>query len=319
MKAAPLITYRTWVAAAGALAFLLCVVAGLVLWAGWQEVASAVARIDGWTLAVVLATSLACYGIRFLRWHGFTRALGYRVPWGANLRIFVAGLGLTWTPGKSGELLRGVFLGRYGVPFARTILLFYWDRLCDLAGMILLALVATLAIASGHLILIPAALAIMALLWLLRPGGALFSRAVASLRRRLPGQRLHWLDSLAKLSEVDARFTTALAVLGALAGAGAYAMQALGLLIIARALGIDLGFTQALLVTSVSTLAGAAILLPAGAGVVETTSAGLLVAQGLTFPDAVAVGLVHRAATFWFAIALGGGALASLAGGRKHA
>jgi uncharacterized membrane protein YbhN (UPF0104 family) len=63
---------------------------------------------------------------------------------------------------------------------------------------------------------------------------------------------------------------------------------------------------------SVSTLAGAAVLLPAGAGVVETTSVGLLVAQGISLPDAVAIGLVHRATTFWFAIALGAGALASL-------
>ena len=134
IKAAPIIPNRTWVAAAGALGFMLCVAIGLVLWAGRQEVASAVARIDASTLAVVLATSLACYGIRFLRWQGFTLALGYRVPWIANLAIFVAGLGFTWTPGKSGELLRGVFLGRYRVPFAQSIMLFYWDRLSDLAS-----------------------------------------------------------------------------------------------------------------------------------------------------------------------------------------
>jgi uncharacterized membrane protein YbhN (UPF0104 family) len=53
--------------------------------------------------------------------------------------------------------------------------------------------------------------------------------------------------------------------------------------------------------------------------VVETTSVGLLVAQGLSFPDAVAIGLVHRAATFWFAIALGAAALAGLLVGRKNA
>jgi len=306
------LSFRTWLAAAGALALMLCAAVGLVLWAGWQEVADAVARIDAPTLVAVLSTSLACYAIRFLRWHGFTLALGHRVPWIANLGIFVAGLGLTWTPGKSGELLRGVFLARYHVPFARSILLFYWDRLSDLAGMLFLALSATLMLTSGHLALIPAAFAVVIALWLLRPGGASFSRAVEFARRRFPERHHHWLDSLAMLSEADARFTSGLAAAGALAGACAYAMQALGLLIIARSSGIELGFTQALLVMSVSTLAGAAVLLPAGAGVVETTSVGLLVAQGLSFPDAVAIGLVHRATTFWFAIALGAGALASL-------
>ena len=62
MKAVPSITYRTWAAAAGALAVVLCVAVALVLWAGWREVARAVARIDALTLAAVLATSLTCYG-----------------------------------------------------------------------------------------------------------------------------------------------------------------------------------------------------------------------------------------------------------------
>ena len=91
------------------------------------------------------------------------------------------------------------------------------------------------------------------------------------------------------------------------------------MVIVAHSSGVDLGLMQALLVTSVSTLAGAAVLLPGGAGVVETTSVGLLVAQGVSFPDAVAIGLVHRTATFWFAIALGAAALSSLAAGRKNA
>jgi uncharacterized membrane protein YbhN (UPF0104 family) len=312
MNIAHFLSFRTWLAAAGALALMLCASVGLVLWAGWREVADAADRIDAATLVAALSTSLACYAIRFLRWHGFTLALGHRVPWIANLGIFVAGLGLTWTPAKSGELLRGVFLARYRVPFARSIMLFYWDRLSDLAGMLLLALSATLMLASGDLALIPAAFVIVVALWLLRPGGTLFSRAVEIARRCFPERRHRSLDSLALLSEADARFTPGLAAAGALAGACAYATQALGMLIVARASGVELGFTQALLVMSVSTLAGAAVLLPAGAGVVETTSVGLLVAQGISLPDAVAIGLVHRATTFWFAIALGAGALASL-------
>lgn len=319
MNPAPSLSFRTWLAAAGAFVLVLAVAVGLVVWAGWEDVVVTVRRIDGAMLLAVLATSLACYGIRFLRWQGFTRALGHRVPWIANLRIFVAGLAMTWTPGKGGELLRGLFLARHGVPFARSILLFYWDRLSDLAGMLLLALISTVMLASGHISLVPAALAVIVVLWLLRPGGALFTRAVTWARRRFPERHPGWLDSLASLGEGDSRFTPSLAAAGALAGALAYAMQALGLLLVARASGVELAFAQALLVMSVSTLAGAAVLLPAGAGVVETTSVALLVAQGVAFPEAVAVGLVHRATTFWFAMTLGAVALASLFARHRHA
>jgi uncharacterized protein (TIRG00374 family) len=285
---------------------------GLVLWAGWREVVGAAERLSAPMLACALVTSLACYGIRFLRWHWFTLALGHRVPALANLRIYIAGLGFTWTPGKAGELLRGVFLARYDVPFPKTIVLFYWDRLSDLAGMLMLALVATLALASGHLALIPLILGIVIALWLVRPGGPLFSRIVRWLQHRDAGRHRRWLDGLARLQDADATLTRKRALAGALVGAGAYAMQAVGLTIIAHSSGAEIGFAAALLVMSVSTLAGAAALLPAGAGVVETTSVGLLVAQGLAFPDAVAIGLVHRVTTFWFAMILGAGALASL-------
>jgi uncharacterized membrane protein YbhN (UPF0104 family) len=319
MNPAPALSLRTWLAAAGSFGLVLAVAVGLVAWAGWEDVMAAARRIEGATLLAVLATSLACYGIRFLRWHGFTRALGHRVPWFANLPIFVAGLAMTWTPGKGGELLRGLFLARHGVPFARSILLFYWDRLSDLGGMLLLALISTLLLASGHVALVPAAMAVIFVLWLLRPGGTVFTRAVVWARSRLPARHGGWLDGLAKLGEGDTRFTPGLAAAGALAGALAYSMQALGLLLVARASGIELAFPQALLVMSVSTLAGAAVLLPAGAGVVETTSVGLLVAQGVALPEAVAVGLVHRVTTFWFAMALGAVALAGLSIRQKHA
>lgn len=310
---------RSWLLAAAGLLLALGVAAGLVAWVGWQDVAAAAARIGPGQLAAILATSLACYLTRFLRWHRFTRVLGHPVGALLNLRIYIAGLGLTWTPGKLGELLRGVFLARQGVPFSRSVLLFYWDRLADLAGMLLLALLATLALSAHQVVLVPVAAVVVALLWWLRPGGRPFTHIVVLVQVRLPEHRRRWAQALARLADSDARLTPGLAAGGALVGACAYAMQALGLLWVARAIGVEISFAQALLVMSVSTLAGAAVLLPAGAGVVETTSVGLLVAQGADAPAAVAVGLIHRATTFWFALLLGAGALGSLMFRSPHA
>ena len=62
-----------------------------------------------------------------------------------------------------------------------------------------------------------------------------------------------------------------------------------------------------------------AVLLPGGAGMVEVTSVALLVAQGVPEPQAVALGLVHRLTTFWFAIGLGTGCLLTLLPERHRA
>lgn len=315
----PAITLRTWVAAAGVIVLLVGISVGLVIWAGWREVTDAVSRVKGSAIAAVLATSLACYGIRFLRWQAYLAAIGHRVAWPRSLEIFIAGLGFTWTPGKSGELIRGFFLAHYGVPFARSVMLFYWDRLSDLAGMLVLAGLGTLVVASGHGVLLAATLLIAIALWFLRPGGDAFTRMIAFAHRWLRGRGWRWLDDVVHLRDADSKMTVPLVAMGSVAGAAAYAMQAVGFVILARALDVNVGFAQAVLVTSVSTLAGAAILLPAGAGLVETTSVGLLVSQGIAAPDAVALGLVHRAATFWFATALGASAFSALFVRHPHA
>ena len=64
---------------------------------------------------------------------------------------------------------------------------------------------------------------------------------------------------------------------------------------------------------------GAAVLVPGGLGMVEMTSVALLTAQGVPGPEAVALGLVHRLVTFWFAIGLGTGCLVALLRGRGNA
>jgi uncharacterized membrane protein YbhN (UPF0104 family) len=51
-------------------------------------------------------------------------------------------------------------------------------------------------------------------------------------------------------------------------------------------------------------------MLPGGLGVAEGSLTGLLVALGTSLPDAAAATLVIRAATLWFAVALGAGTLA---------
>jgi hypothetical protein len=144
---------------------------GLITWAGWREVLAAAAAIGALAVCGALATSLANYLLRFTRWQRFIEALGHTVPWRRNVAIYLSGLALTATPGKSGELVRALFLKPYGVPYARTFVLFYWDRLSDLAGVLLLAVGAGGLLTSGYRPVVPGALLVLGLLWVLRPGG----------------------------------------------------------------------------------------------------------------------------------------------------
>jgi uncharacterized membrane protein YbhN (UPF0104 family) len=285
---------------------------GLVFWAGWREVLTAAGAIGAFAIVVALATSLSNYLLRFARWQHFVKILGHSVPLLQNLTIYLSGLALTATPGKAGELVRGVYLKPYGVAYAQSFVLFFWDRLSDLAGVLVLAAAAGGLLASGYGVLLPGILLVVVLLWVLRPGGAVFSRALLLLQHRFPRRWRPLTRSLARLRHSDTRLTPILACAGVAAGAAAYGAQGIGLYVLAHAAGVPLDLAGAILVVSVSTLAGAAVLLPGGAGMVELTSIALLSAQGVPQPEAVALGLVHRLTTFWFAIGLGASCFAFL-------
>ena len=314
----PQVPAKLVLAATLTLLFLVAVGGALVLWAGWEGVLDALKRVGFLAVVVTLLTSLVGYFIRFLRWQLFLAALDEHVPWRRSLRIYISGFALTGTPGKAGELIRGVFLAREGVAYSRSFLLFFWDRLSDLAGVLLLAVIAVGWVSSNHTLLIPAVIIWVVAFWILRPGGRVFTTLVLLASRRLGPQRRRKVSTLVKLREADARMNKRLAASGVLAGACAYAMHGVGLTVLLKACGADLSIAAALLVVSISSLAGAAVLLPAGAGMVETTSVGILVALGVTAGDAVAIGLLHRATTFWFATTLGALSLATLAGRNRH-
>jgi uncharacterized protein (TIRG00374 family) len=270
-------------------------------------------------VSAALATSLLAYLIRFARWQLFLEALDVPVPWKYSLHVYLAGLALTGTPGKAGELVRGVFLSRFGLSYARSFLIFFWDRLCDLAGITLLALASAALVSSHHLLLVPVVLLWVLAFWFFRPGGRAFTTVVLATARRVSRKRRRRITDLARLRAADTRMTKRLAALGVMAGACAYGLHGVGLGILARAAGCDISLAGALLVVAMSSLAGAAVMLPAGAGLVETTSVGILMALGLDKADAVALGLLHRATTFWFATAIGAFGLSSLALRSHHA
>ena len=96
--------------------------------------------------------------MRFVRWQLYLSTLGHPVPILSSCMIYFAGFAFTTTPGKAGEMLRGVFLGSRGVPFVHSTAAFLSERLSDLlcdsvdlfVGMLRLILQVDLLSSSAH-------------------------------------------------------------------------------------------------------------------------------------------------------------------------
>ena len=261
----------------------------------------------------LLGLSLLNYALRFLRWHGYLRALGARVGLGRDLLIYVAGFAFTVTPGKAGEVVRSVYLRAAGVPWSPGLAALAVERVLDLAAVMMLAALALRAFADQ---------ALPALLLVIGVAGGLLIVTRPGLAPRLVG----WLPdggrwgrlkegSLAVLDHARLLLAPKRLLGGLGLGVVAWAAEAWGFYLLLGWLGVDAEWWQAMGIYAVSMLAGALSFLPGGLGGAEAAMVALLVAGGAVFGTAVLATVICRAVTLWFAVVLGIGAVFAL--GRK--
>lgn len=279
---------------------------------------AAMGKLDTrWWLAI-LALSLFNYALRFARWHGYLRWLGDRVGAARDGLIYIAGFALTTTPGKAGEGMRSIYLARHGVPYAHSLAAFFAERFIDLLAIALLAMLVLIAFSNY-------------IWWVLAPLIVLAGLLVAIRQRRLlvlmqrrtahPEGKLQTL-----LHGLVSAWDHAFALLGhrpLYAGLGvgllAWAAEGVSLYVIAYGLDIELALTTAIGIYALSMLVGALSFIPGGLGSTEAVMVLLLKLTGVDATTALAITLIARVATLWFAVVLGLLCLAAIELDRRRA
>uniref|UniRef100_UPI003F5F578F lysylphosphatidylglycerol synthase transmembrane domain-containing protein n=1 Tax=Pseudomonas sp. LRF_L74 TaxID=3369422 RepID=UPI003F5F578F len=298
--------YSTVLSASGYLAFS--------LWGGWHEVVQALLRVGVLGLSFALLMSLINYALRFLRWQTYLQALGHPLPtWRISLRIYIAGFALSTTPGKVGEAIRSALLKEYGMPYSRSLAALLSERLSDLVAITLMV---TLGLAMYHqarTLALVGTLAIVPVLLLLSRHR--FIQRVSDRIVDYPGKIMGLLRHLLSMF-LDARqcHTPGLLIRSTLLSLTAWGAEALAFHVLLHWIGADLPLTSSVFIYSASTLAGALSFMPGGLGGTEAVMVALLLGNGLSHADAVAITLIIRFTTLWFAVALGAVAL----GQRQH-
>jgi uncharacterized protein (TIRG00374 family) len=268
------------------------------------------ARLGGfawpaWFAALGLA--LGNYAIRWLRWALYLRRQAVRVPARASALVFGAGLSLSITPGKLGELIKSYLLREmHGVPAIRTAPIVVAERVSDLiallvlavAGVVVYGIATTVAAAAGALI----AAGLVLLAWP-RPTRALIDAVTHAARLRRFRAPLH--DMYAGLAALCRPATLAAATALAVP---AWLCECIGFALIVNAFpGAHVALGLAMVIYAGTTIAGALSFLPGGLGVTEGAMVVWLVrgATRLDHSAAVDATLLTRLATLWFAVGLG--------------
>jgi uncharacterized protein (TIRG00374 family) len=292
--------------------FAIAVVIGLAAFSMVGDVRHLGDRMNGfaWSAFVAaLGLALANYGLRFVRWQLYLRMQQVRVPVASSATVFGAGLSLSITPAKLGELVKSYLLREmHDVPAPRTAPIIVAERVTDLIALLCLAVIGvagygispTFVIAAGALIAVG-----LVLLAYQRPTRALIDFVTGPAKLRRLREPLH--ETLGHLSSLCRPGPLLLATLIAVP---AWACECVGFYLICGGFPgahVDLGL--AMVIYAGTTIAGALSFLPGGLGVTEGMMTLALVRWRLDRATAVAATLLTRLATLWFAVLLGIGFL----------
>ncbi len=277
---------------------------GLFSYGDFRELGGQLSRFPITYLLAALGLALVNYVLRFLRWYYYLQFLKIPIPFALSAMVFLAGLAMSITPGKAGELIKSYLLrDRTGVPVAASAPVVVMERLTDVISVLLLALLGLALLPLPVLVVLAVVIALSAAVVLLivtRRGDRIFDLPL--IRRWSFGLRTS-VEGMRQL--VGARPIVVAVILGT----GAWFSEGLAFWVILKGLDAQVSLLRALPIYAGATLVGAVSALPGGLLGTEGSMLALLQQSGISRGVASAGTLLVRLVTLWFAVALGLAAL----------
>lgn len=285
------------------------VVLALTLFSDIQKVGDKILGFRWGLFPVVLGLTLFNYVLRGLKFHYYVLLIGdKKIPVTESARLFIGGFPLAVTPGKIGEVLKGVWIHHQtGAPIAKGISVVLAERISDGLAVTLLSTLGVIAYPRYW----PAFAGVLALLVGIILVSQIRSAAMAILdlvdripmtRRIGPGLRSFYEGSHILFKPTATLIAVAL-------GTVSWFGEGIGFYLILVGLGIPPSmetFSLAVFILAFSTVVGAVTALPGGLGAAEASISGMLILLlGVSQDTAAAGTLLIRFATLWFGIGIG--------------
>ncbi len=259
----------------------------------------------------MLLLSLGCFLVRSIRWGGLMRLVGHPVSFADSLYLQLSGQTMTVTPGRVGEVLKATLAKEVGgLPMAAGVALVFCERVADLIAVAILSLGGAALIRNGEWVV--SSVAVLIGVGVLIAGSEWFHRVALRAVEKQAWARSHQASAAVISETIKSALSWRTLSWSVPASVIAWGLEGVGMWLCVRALGFDeLSILATVSVYAVSTILGAFTFLPGGIGLTEASMAGLLIATGMSAPDASAATLLVRVATLWWGVGIGWAFLAS--------
>ena len=285
----------------------------LGLFTDFKDIAREVRNVSLWRLAAVFVLSAGNYWIRVIRFNWLSKLVSKaKINEETNSMIFFSGLAMNLTPARVGEVVKAYYQQKFfKESFARMAPVPVMERLADGISMLILMSFGVLYLrfgvqAFGLLSILILGIIIclhqkklMKIFFYLGSRIKFIKKITVSLERAL--------DSFYRLSSPWPL------ILSSGLGVVAWTMEASGLWVMIGAVGVTNTIANlylTLFIFSISAAAGFLAIIPAGLGINEISTIGLLEKLiKINYPQALVITFVFRLVTLWFGIFLGLGSI----------
>ena len=257
-------------------------------------------------IPIILLVVFSSWLVLFIRWGILLKKHQIQIPLKINFLIFFAGFTLAISPAKSGELIKSVLLkNKCGIAATKTIPIIFLERFYDIIGTAAVAIIGItfLGLELGIVLaLVPIVILVIFYLFYSKRS---FDFTLKIINHIKPLQK--FLSNIEESHEII-RHSSDVKTICSCSGLTIIfrIIEAIGILLILQALGINfIEFFNLLSMYSASVILGSISMSPGGLGVTEGSFAGLLMLYELELQTTLAIAVIVRFFTMWFAIVVG--------------
>lgn len=288
--------------------FSILIYTAFIFYGDTKKIVNVLSQFDWRILPVLVTLSFLNYVFRFFRWQYFLGKVKIHLPWVKSFRIFLAGVSMTVTPGKTGEVVKAYLINKEkGHRYSELVPLIFTERFTDGLGMLILAMGGIFLFNNSLVTTAFFTLTALMLLFIFF-GKKTIVKVSTFLDERFGKFRM--LDFFLKsLKNMEILFSTRTLIIATLISVFAWALEGLSLYLLIRTFS-PIPFANGILysqfIFAFASIAGFLVLIPGGIGVAEVSMSSLAsVFFDVTVPQAIFITLVFRFATLWFGVLLG--------------
>lgn len=298
---------------------LLAIILGVVVYfamtvyADLDQLVGAFKGFDWRYLPLVFLMTFLNYSIRFFKWDFYLKQIDVHLSRADSLRIYFSGYIMTVSPGRVGEVLKSYLLKKTdGTRISRSAPIVIAERYTDFIGMVILAFIGVNAYRFGDESFrwkMMTVSFVLICVFLVLTGYRPLAKRVIRLAERLPYFSRFAIKIETAFDSIQTLLAPKSLLYGTLNSVVSWFCECIGFYLVLRGFGLtdhpSINVMSAVFIYAFTTILGAISMLPGGLGVVEGGLTGLLTVIKIPKNLAVAVTLIIRMATMWFAVLIG--------------